>query len=157
MLPSLKAKHSPFKEFDMSILIKSIITLSFVALAGCQQNSTNITDSADEKQAQTAPARSIESAAQVETSNQKEKIVSLKFKGTIKLIELEGGFYGIVTDDGQKILPMNLNPEYLQDGAEIEFSGHYKNVMTIQQWGKPFTITEIKLIKAGKKKSNPEY
>jgi len=87
-------------------------------------------------------------------ANKKEPSVSLPYKGTIQYVGLEGGFFGIITSKGQKILPVNLDKKYLQDGAIIEFSGEFKNVMTIQQWGKPFTIKEVKLIKAGKNKSS---
>ncbi len=139
------------KDINMLTSIKTLSFLSLMALIGCQQNVANNADT--DIQVQKPTPVEIKAEAPVE----KEKVMSLHFKGTIKLIELEGGFYGIITDKGQKILPMNLNPEYMQDGAEIEFSGHYKNVMTIQQWGKPFTVTEVKLIKEGKKKSNPEF
>ena len=47
---------------------------------------------------------------------------------------------------------MNLKKEFQQDGAVIKVQGHeLKDVMTIQQWGTPFSITHIELVKAGKK------
>lgn len=97
--------------------------------------------------------------AQQKTATLKEKKLKMtpihapihSYQGTIRHISLEGGFYGIVTDKGLKLLPLNLAKQYRQDGAIIEFSGEYaKNLMTIQQWGKPFSIKEIKLIKTGK-------
>ena len=70
-------------------------------------------------------------------------------QGKVQYFNLEGGFYGIVTESGQRLLPMNLAKEFQQNGALIKVKGTIKNVMTIQQWGTPFTITEIELISAG--------
>jgi len=74
---------------------------------------------------------------------------------TIKFMEFEGGFFGIVTDDGEKLLPMNLAKEFHQIGAKVKVQGHLiTDMMTIQQWGTPFNITKIELIKAGKPKAD---
>ena len=120
---------------------KSLFTFLVVLLFGCQQNLSS------EQQ----PESNIKQENKLIIKE--EKTVRLSFKGTVQHIGLEGGFFGIVTDKGAKILPMNLDKLYQQDGTIVEFSGEYKNVMTIQQWGKPFTITDIKLIKAGKNKT----
>ncbi|MEW6984369.1 hypothetical protein AAD001_17075 [Colwelliaceae bacterium 6471] len=71
-------------------------------------------------------------------------------QGTIRYLNLEGGFYGIITEDGSKLLPMNLKSEYRLDGAVVKVKGQLqKDVLTIQQWGTPFKITEIELLKSG--------
>lgn len=75
-------------------------------------------------------------------------------RGRVQFLNLEGGFYGIITDSGKKILPMNMKKEFAQNGAIVRIKGKVKNVMTIQQWGTPFTITEIELITPGTK-GNP--
>jgi hypothetical protein len=75
-------------------------------------------------------------------------------RGRVQFLNLEGGFYGIITDSGKKILPMNMAKEFAQHGAIVRIKGKVKNVMTIQQWGTPFTITEIELISPGIK-GNP--
>jgi hypothetical protein len=81
------------------------------------------------------------------------RVKNLMYQGTIKYMAVEGGMYGIITHKGERLLPMNLAKEYRQDGAVIKFSGHYvKDIVTIQQWGKPFTITAIKLISKGQAK-----
>ena len=46
---------------------------------------------------------------------------------------------------------MNMAKEFAQNGAIVRIKGKVKNVMTIQQWGTPFTITEIELITPGNK------
>jgi len=74
-----------------------------------------------------------------------EEVISAN--GTIEYISLEGGFYGIVTDEGEKYLPLNLPEEFKKDGLRVWFKAKPKNVATIQMWGKPIEILEIKLIK----------
>ena len=64
--------------------------------------------------------------------------------GTVQYIDLEGGFYGIVADDGTQYLPLNLPEEFSEDGLAIEFTGFVReDVATIQQWGTPLELTEI--------------
>ncbi len=70
-------------------------------------------------------------------------------RGRVQFLNLEGGFYGIITDSGKKLLPMNMKKEFAQNGAIVRVKGKVKNVMTIQQWGTPFTITDIELISPG--------
>jgi len=65
-------------------------------------------------------------------------------------MSFEGGFYGIVTDNNLKLFPTNLHSKYKQNGAVISFSGkELKDIKTIQQWGVPFEIDDIHLIKPG--------
>ena len=70
--------------------------------------------------------------------------------GTIKYIPLEGGFYGIETDKGEKYLPLNLPAEFKKDGLKVWFKAKLKKDATVQMWGKPVEILEIKKVKEGK-------
>jgi hypothetical protein len=72
-------------------------------------------------------------------------------RGRVQFLNLEGGFYGIIIDSGKKLLPMNMTKEFAQNWAIVRVKGKVKDVMTIQQWGTPFTITDIELIKPGSK------
>jgi len=78
---------------------------------------------------------------------------------TVKYMEFEGGFWGLITENGQKFLPMNLAKEFRQLDAVVKFKGQVKgDIMTIQQWGTPFQITEMTLLKEGipvDSKNNP--
>jgi hypothetical protein len=68
--------------------------------------------------------------------------------GTIRWIDLEGGFYGIETDDGEQYLPLNLGEAFRSDGMRIDFSGHARTgTATIQMWGTPLEIHEITIIR----------
>ncbi len=77
---------------------------------------------------------------------------------TVKYFDLEGGFYGLVSNKGDKFLPRNLAKEYQLPGTELKVQGHIlKDVITIQQWGQVFKITDVKLIKLGQAKSENTY
>lgn len=63
--------------------------------------------------------------------------------GTVQYIHLEGGFYGIITDNGTPYLPLNLPPPYKIDGLRIWFKAKPKPVITYYMWGRPIEITGI--------------
>ncbi|HZD42666.1 MAG TPA: DUF333 domain-containing protein, partial [Methanomicrobiales archaeon] len=70
-------------------------------------------------------------------------------KGTIQYIDLEGGFYGIVTDGGEQYLPLNLESAYQKNGIAVTFKGQLQEgTVTTQMWGTPLQITEIEQINA---------
>lgn len=68
----------------------------------------------------------------------------LTFTGRVERVELEGGFWGIVTDDGQKLDPGKL-PETVQvDGLRVQGRAQVlTDVMTIRMWGTPVELLEI--------------
>ncbi|MCP3128406.1 hypothetical protein [Shewanella sp. KJ2020] len=71
----------------------------------------------------------------------------IMLQGTVRYMNLEGGFWGIVADNGQKILPKNLPAEYRKDGLRLSFSAQeITGMMTIQQWGTLSSLSEISVI-----------
>lgn len=137
----------------------SFVGLMIVALLGCQQNLEKETQQ-ELKTAQTNEALKNEKLEnkikQAEPSMKKE----LTYRGTVKYFDFEGGFFGVITDNGENFLVNGLPKEYYQDGAIIEFSGKaLKDMATIQQWGTLFKAEQYKLIKSGQKvpkKINPD-
>lgn len=76
-----------------------------------------------------------------ETSNL-EDIVSAV--GTVRYVDLEGGFYGIETDAGVQYLPQDLPDAYQQDGMRVRFRARILDeVMTVQMWGQPVRLLDI--------------
>lgn len=72
--------------------------------------------------------------------------------GKLQFINLEGGFYGFIGDNGERLLPLGLDKKYRQHGAEIKILGYIdKDIMTIQQWGQPFKVLKVEMIKEGTK------
>ena len=64
--------------------------------------------------------------------------------GKVVHLSFEGGFWGIVTANGKKYLPLNLDKSFKADGKNIRFLGNIESdVMTIQQWGTPFQLSRI--------------
>jgi hypothetical protein len=63
--------------------------------------------------------------------------------GTVTYIDLEGGFYGIVADDGMRYLPLDLDPAFKEDNLSVRFTVEKADVATIQQWGTPVKVISI--------------
>ena len=71
-------------------------------------------------------------------------------QGTVRYIDLEGGFYGIITPTGQKYLPMNLAPEFRVDGLPVEFSARERqDISTTAMWGIPVELISIRKTDTG--------
>jgi hypothetical protein len=68
-------------------------------------------------------------------------------EGTVRIIPLEGGFFGIVSDDGHNYYPINLADEYKVQGLRVRYVAKLRgDVITIHQWGTPIEIIEIEAI-----------
>ena len=64
--------------------------------------------------------------------------------GIIKFFYLEGGFYGIIGDDGNHYDPINLSKEFQDDGLRIRFKAKIReDVASIHMWGRPIEIIKI--------------
>jgi hypothetical protein len=69
--------------------------------------------------------------------------------GVIKFIEIEGGFYGIFSDDGEKYDPLNLPDEFKHDGLKVNFKLRVvRNQMSFHMWGKLVYLLDIEIIDA---------
>lgn len=65
--------------------------------------------------------------------------------GTITQIGLEGGFFGIVSDDSLHYDPVNLPDEFKQDGLRVKFAVKtLENQMSIHMWGQIVEVISIK-------------
>lgn len=68
--------------------------------------------------------------------------------GTVKYISLEGGFYGITTDDNKNLDPLNLPKEFQVDSKRIIFRYvEKKDMASFHMWGTIVEIIEIKELK----------
>lgn len=64
--------------------------------------------------------------------------------GTITYVDLEGGFYGIVDEAGNRYLPLDLPPEFEKDGLRVVFRAvPARDRMSIQMWGVPVQLESI--------------
>jgi len=73
---------------------------------------------------------------------EENKVISQS--GTVIFLNLEGGFYGIMGDDGVNYDPVNLGKEYHSDGMRINFQGKLRDDLAgIHQWGQIIELTYI--------------
>ena len=64
--------------------------------------------------------------------------------GFIKYVELEGGFFGIMTEDGSKYFPEYLEQEFKVDGLKVRLLAKpQEQILGIQMWGTPIEILKI--------------
>lgn len=83
-----------------------------------------------------------EESKRMATSNKAPE--GLAFSGRVVHIDIEGGFWGIVTDSGTKFDPAKLPQELQQDGLAVTGRVRLlKDVMTFRMWGQPVEILEI--------------
>lgn len=69
---------------------------------------------------------------------------ALKAAGRVVHIPLEGGFFGIVADNGSKYLPLTLPEEFKKDGLRVKFEGNIRpDIAGIHQWGTYIEVTNI--------------
>jgi hypothetical protein len=67
--------------------------------------------------------------------------------GTVLLLEMEGGFYGIRSDSGDHYRPVNLPEPFTSPGLRIRFCADpVQGLMGIQMWGVPVKIREIEAL-----------
>ena len=64
--------------------------------------------------------------------------------GTIRHIDLEGGLYGIETDDGARLDPVNLPEELQKDGLRIRaWVEDLQDRVSFRMWGTLVRIRDI--------------
>jgi hypothetical protein len=66
--------------------------------------------------------------------------------GTVSRIELEGGFFGVVSDSGEKLFPVDLPDQFRIDGLRIRFVERDTSVFTIQMWGRAVSLDRVSRI-----------
>jgi hypothetical protein len=68
----------------------------------------------------------------------------LRIVGTVRHVDLEGGFFGIVAEDHKQYEPVNLPDEFKEDGLPVEIKAVIlRDVVGFRQWGQHIAIEEI--------------
>jgi hypothetical protein len=69
---------------------------------------------------------------------------SITILGFVKYVELEGGFFGIMTEDGSKYFPDYLGSDFKVDGLSVRVQATpQEQILGIQMWGTPIKINKI--------------
>jgi hypothetical protein len=64
--------------------------------------------------------------------------------GQVTFSSIEGGFYGIIGDDGVKYQPTNLPRKFKKDGLIVQFDAKRKaNTMSTFQWGNIVELSNV--------------
>ena len=69
----------------------------------------------------------------------------MKIKGRVVHENLEGGFWGIRSDDGRKFLPVDGIPSrFRKAGCAIEADVEPTDAVSMMMWGHPVKLRSIK-------------
>lgn len=76
----------------------------------------------------------------------------MQITGTIKHVDLSGGFYGIIGDDGQKYQPEKPLPQrFSKNGLRVKATVKPSFGFSIFMWGKTVKVSDIKKISSDEK------
>lgn len=100
-----------------------------------------------------SPPASISEAGTAETLEQSASNLDqeresdlIEIIGTVKHINLEGGFFAIETDDGNKYNPIALPTQFKKDGVKVKVVARLKgDIASIRMYGKIIEIVSIEL------------
>jgi len=71
----------------------------------------------------------------------------LKVKGKVKFLDFEGGFWGIVSEDGKEYRPVAMPEQLKHDGEAVEVTVRLVDEgMSIHMWGEPVRIVAFHTI-----------
>lgn len=60
----------------------------------------------------------------------------ISVKGTVEHVELEGGFWGVIGDDGKRYDVVNLSKEFRKQGLRVKFVGRLRpDRVSFHMWG----------------------
>jgi len=69
--------------------------------------------------------------------------------GTITYQDIEGGFYGIVSDDGERYEIMGLPVEFQVDGLRVRFEGRLRyDLASFHMWGEILQLTHVERLQS---------
>lgn len=72
----------------------------------------------------------------------------IRATGTVRRLDLEGGFWGIIADDGRKFDPMGLDARFQKEGLRVRFEATPEtDMISTRMWGTMVRITRIEALK----------
>jgi hypothetical protein len=67
------------------------------------------------------------------------------FTGTVRRVTIEGGFFGVVADDGRKFNATSLAKAYQSDGLRVTVRAKIRrDLKSFRMWGQIIEILEIR-------------
>lgn len=90
----------------------------------------------------------LETPAMAKPSTPVPPQAGIQATGTVRHLDLEGGFWGIVADDGRQFDPMGLDARFQQEGLRVRFEATPEtDMMSTRMWGTMVRITRIEVLK----------
>jgi inhibitor of cysteine peptidase len=112
-----------------------IIPAVLLVLAGCASANGTLVPATSEKPAMTSPSAGTASENQIIAT------------GTVRYLDISGGFWGIVGDDGKNYDPMGLAPAFQKEGMRVRFEAIPEtDMMSSRMWGALVKITHIEAL-----------
>lgn len=118
----------------LSNLLAIIISASFISACAAQPEQITAI--------QTDSHAMHESTASTPDHNQ------ISATGTVRFQQIEGGFWGIVADDGRKFDPMDLDVAFQKEGLRVKFTAMPdSDRMSTHMWGTIIKLSHIEALK----------
>ncbi len=74
-----------------------------------------------------------------------ENIVN--FTATVRYIDIEGGFWGLISSEGEKYEPQALDSKYHKDGLKVRAKVRIiKDAVGFRMWGEQIEIIDIEIL-----------
>lgn len=109
-----------------------------------QQTSTMAVDQTHAPKQLADHVKVVEDRDKMKEQTQSDSVI---ITGTVTYKDLEGGFFGLIAEDGQRYLLQSIPNKYRQHGLVVKVTGNLrKDIMTIQQFGTPLEVTEVEII-----------
>ncbi|MEM1127206.1 MAG: hypothetical protein AAGI71_11190 [Bacteroidota bacterium] len=69
----------------------------------------------------------------------------MTISGTLRYQDLEGGFWGLIGDDGQRYRPVDPLPDaFQQDGLRVDVEAEPVTLLSIAMWGRSVRLHAIR-------------
>jgi hypothetical protein len=118
-----------------------VVLLSASAITACAASPNAV-----EPIKQAAPAAP-ETPAMTEPAPHEPAPTRISTTGTVRHLDLEGGFWGIIADDGRKFDPMGLDAAFQKEGLRVRIEATPEtDMMSTRMWGTMVTLTKIEPI-----------
>ena len=115
------------------IWMRTLILAGVVFIAGCQR----------QEQRQASETTRAESQSDTAASVSADTISGT---GLVVHLDLEGGFYGIIDDRGERLDLANLPEDFKVDSLRVRYQAAYVDRMTTHMWGRTADLITIERI-----------
>ncbi len=70
----------------------------------------------------------------------------VRFDGRVVRVELEGGFWGLIADDGSRYDPRSLPARFQEHGMRVRVAVQPLDLASVHMWGTPVRIVTIEAL-----------